>query len=79
MNDFQLAVHSRASSTMSSPSPVLHRQQSSIASEVDLYDTKMEEARMQMFGGEHGDEVGLCGDMLKVVMDLFDGNVDYED
>lgn len=35
--------------------------------------------RVQMFGGDAGDEAGeLCAPMLQVLLDLFDG-VDYDD
>lgn len=37
-----------------------------------------DERLFRMFGGERGDETSLCGPMLQVVMDLFDG-IDYED
>jgi hypothetical protein len=37
-----------------------------------------DERLLRMFGGEKGDETSLCGPMLQVVMDLFDG-IDYED
>jgi hypothetical protein len=43
------------------------------------YDAAMEAERMRMFGGVQGDETSLCGPMLQVVMNLFNGNVDYED
>ena len=35
--------------------------------------------RLRMFGGEVQDGAVLCGPMLKVVMDLFDGGLDYHD
>jgi hypothetical protein len=35
--------------------------------------------RLRMFGGEVQDGAALCGPMLKVVMDLFDGGLDYPD
>jgi hypothetical protein len=35
--------------------------------------------RLRMFGGEVQDGAVLCGPMLKVVMDLFDGGLDYPD
>jgi hypothetical protein len=35
--------------------------------------------RLRMFGGEVQDGAALCGPMLKVVMDLFDGGLDYHD
>ncbi|KAF2873973.1 hypothetical protein BDV95DRAFT_604190 [Massariosphaeria phaeospora] len=38
-----------------------------------------ERLRIHYFGGEAGDEVSLLEPMLKVVMDLFDGEIDYED
>lgn len=39
----------------------------------------LEAQRLRFFGGEAGDEVSLFEPMLKVVTDLFDGNIDYED
>ncbi|KAF2120176.1 hypothetical protein BDV96DRAFT_319999 [Lophiotrema nucula] len=38
-----------------------------------------EAQRLRFFGGEAGDEVSLLEPMLKVVTDLFDGDIDYED
>jgi hypothetical protein len=35
--------------------------------------------RLRVFGGEVQDGAALCGPMLKVVMDLFDGGLDYSD
>jgi hypothetical protein len=35
--------------------------------------------RLRFFGGEAGEEVSLLEPMLKVVMDLFDGDIDYQD
>lgn len=35
--------------------------------------------RLRYFGGEIGDEISLLEPMLKVVTDLFDGEIDYED
>lgn len=32
-----------------------------------------------MFGGCEDDEESLCAPMLQVVLDLFDGQIDYED
>lgn len=42
-------------------------------------DQALEAQRLRFFGGEIGDEVSLLEPMLKVVTDLFDGNIDYED
>lgn len=39
----------------------------------------MEARRLQFYGGEPGDETSLFEPMLRVVTDLFDGNIDYED
>jgi hypothetical protein len=39
----------------------------------------LEAQRLRYFGGETGDEVSLLEPMLKVVTDLFDGDIDYED
>lgn len=39
----------------------------------------LEAQRLRFFGGEAGEEVSLLEPMLKVVMDLFDGDIDYED
>jgi hypothetical protein len=39
----------------------------------------LEAQRLRFFGGEAGDEVSLFEPMLKVVTDLFDGNIDYID
>ena len=39
----------------------------------------MEAQRLRFFGGEVGEEVSLLEPMLKVVMDLFDGDIDYQD
>jgi len=39
----------------------------------------LEMQRLRYFGGEPGDEVSLLEPMLQVVMDLFDGDTDYED
>ena len=39
----------------------------------------MEAQRVRFFGGEVGDEVSLLEPMLRVVTDLFDGDIDYED
>jgi hypothetical protein len=39
----------------------------------------LEVQRLRFFGGEAGDEISLFEPMLKVVTDLFDGNIDYED
>ncbi|KAF2828053.1 hypothetical protein CC86DRAFT_393227 [Ophiobolus disseminans] len=39
----------------------------------------MEVQRLRYFGGEPGEDVSLLEPMLQVVMDLFDGNTDYED
>lgn len=39
----------------------------------------MEMQRLHYFGGEPGEEVSLLEPMLQVVMNLFDGNTDYED
>jgi hypothetical protein len=38
-----------------------------------------EAQRLLIFGGEAGDEVSLCAPMLSVVMNLFNGRLDYED
>jgi len=46
--------------------------------EEDAARDEEDERLMRMFGGEKGDEMSLCGPMLQVVMDLFDG-IDYED
>jgi len=35
--------------------------------------------RLQLFGGEERDGTSLCGPMLQVVMNLFDGGIDYRD
>jgi hypothetical protein len=35
--------------------------------------------RLRIFGGEASDGVSLCGPMLQVVLDLFDGGLDYQD
>jgi len=35
--------------------------------------------RLQLFGGEEDDGSDLCGPMLSVVMNLFDGGLDYAD
>jgi hypothetical protein len=40
---------------------------------------ELETQRLRYFGGEYGEEVSLLEPMLQVVMDLFDGNTDYED
>lgn len=43
------------------------------------FDDPLTAKRVQVFGGDAGDENGeLCAPMLQVVLDLFDG-VDYED
>jgi hypothetical protein len=39
----------------------------------------VEMQRLRYFGGEPGEEVSLLEPMLQVVMDLFDGNTDYDD
>ena len=39
----------------------------------------LEAQRLWLFGGEAGDESCLLEPMLKVVTDLFDGNIDYVD
>jgi len=39
----------------------------------------MDARRLQIFGGEPGDETSLFEPMLRVVTDLFDGKIDYED
>ncbi|KAH8731668.1 hypothetical protein GQ44DRAFT_604472 [Phaeosphaeriaceae sp. PMI808] len=39
----------------------------------------LETQRLRFFGGEPGEEVSLLEPMLQVVMNLFDGNTDYED
>jgi hypothetical protein len=39
----------------------------------------VEAQRLRFFGGEAGEEVSLLEPMLKVVMDLFDGDIDYQD
>jgi len=39
----------------------------------------LEMQRLRYFGGEPGEEVSLLEPMLQVVMDLFDGDTDYED
>lgn len=39
----------------------------------------LEVQRLRFFGGEVGDESSLFEPMLKVVTDLFDGEIDYED
>jgi hypothetical protein len=39
----------------------------------------LETQRLRYFGGEPGEEVSLLEPMLQVVMDLFDGNIDYDD
>jgi hypothetical protein len=39
----------------------------------------LEAQRVRFFGGEVGDEVSLLEPMLRVVTDLFDGDIDYED
>jgi hypothetical protein len=39
----------------------------------------MEAARLRIFGGSAEDEMTLLEPMLKVVTDLFDGNIDYDD
>ena len=39
----------------------------------------LETQRLRYFGGEPGEEVSLLEPMLQVVMELFDGNTDYED
>ena len=36
----------------------------------------VEAYRLRFFGGEAGDEASLMEPMLKVVKDLFDGNID---
>jgi hypothetical protein len=38
----------------------------------------MEKERIRYFGGVPGEEVSLLEPMLQVVMDLFDGNTDFE-
>jgi hypothetical protein len=38
----------------------------------------MEQERIRYFGGVPGEEVSLLEPMLQVVMDLFDGNTDFE-
>lgn len=38
-----------------------------------------EAQHLRMFGGEAGDEMSLVEPMLKVVFDLFDGRLDYDD
>ncbi|KAF2194436.1 hypothetical protein K469DRAFT_547728 [Zopfia rhizophila CBS 207.26] len=43
------------------------------------YEQALEDQNLRLFGGEVGDEVSLFEPMLKVVTDLFDGNIDYED
>ncbi|KAH7081051.1 hypothetical protein FB567DRAFT_119082 [Paraphoma chrysanthemicola] len=40
---------------------------------------ELETQRLRYFGGEPGEEVSLLEPMLQVVMDLFDGNTDYDD
>lgn len=40
---------------------------------------RLETERLRYFGGVPGEEVSLLEPMLQVVMDLFDGNTDYED
>lgn len=39
----------------------------------------LETRRLQFYGGEPGDETSLFEPMLRVVTDLFDGDIDYED
>ncbi|KAF2715728.1 hypothetical protein K504DRAFT_497590 [Pleomassaria siparia CBS 279.74] len=39
----------------------------------------MEAYCLRVFGGEAGEEASLLEPMLKVVMDLFDGDTDYQD
>ncbi|KAF2203483.1 hypothetical protein GQ43DRAFT_366837 [Delitschia confertaspora ATCC 74209] len=43
------------------------------------YEKQWEAHRLRFFGGEAGEEASLLEPMLKVVTDLFDGNLDYED
>jgi hypothetical protein len=38
----------------------------------------LESERIRYFGGVPGEEVSLLEPMLQVVMDLFDGNTDYD-
>jgi hypothetical protein len=49
---------------------IMREQQEAIAAEAQ---------RLLIFGGEAGDEVSLCAPMLSVVMNLFNGRLDYED
>ena len=39
----------------------------------------LEAQRVRFFGGEAGDDISLLEPMLKVVTDLFDGMIDFED
>lgn len=49
------------------------------ASSVSDAEDSLMTKRVQVFGGDAGDEAGdLCAPMLQVLLDLFDG-VDYED
>jgi hypothetical protein len=46
----------------------------SIQADVDIM-----KHRLILFGGEERDGTSLCAPMLQVVMDLFDGGLDYTD
>jgi hypothetical protein len=39
----------------------------------------LEAHRLRFYGGEPGDETSLFEPMLRVVTDLFDGDIDYQD
>ncbi|KAF1995628.1 hypothetical protein P154DRAFT_445034 [Amniculicola lignicola CBS 123094] len=43
------------------------------------YEQELEAQRLRFFGGEAGDDMSLLEPMMRVVTDLFDGDIDYED
>jgi len=62
------------------PTPDWHQTYSAWQTRQRIQQEQMMEAhRLRFFGGEAGEEVSLLEPMLKVVMDLFDGDIDYED
>lgn len=50
-----------------------------LAQRRDTNIASLDQQRMRMFGGSVEDEESLCAPMLQVVLDLFNGSIDYED
>jgi len=65
---------SRRQFTTLSPLQSRGQAQASMESNMDMM-----KHRIHLFGGEECDGSDLCGPMLQVVMNLFDGGLDYAD